>query len=202
MTAGGSSQARVMAALERRGVSAAAARAAWALGGSLRLRTRLLRLAGIRREFAGMAGAQTGAQVGPIIRGQGDRIDIGRQLATMHTMQSEQRYVSIHTHPGSSAFSADDAALLVVHPTIRVAVVVGADGTWYLLDLPPGQPALDEAALRSAYRAALEALVPKYLDLVQSRRLTRAAAWLAHSHEIWEQAALAHGLRYDRIGKG
>jgi hypothetical protein len=189
-------QGDVVVALRSRGISPAAARAVWKQGGGVQEMTRALKLVFVKREFAVMIDAVTSARVGPVMRGSGDAISIWPQLAAM---QPGGSYVSIHTHPGNSAFSADDAALLLVHPAILVVVVVAANGTWYVLSRLPGEQAPSEADLRSAYEEELAALVPKYEALVQSERMSRATAWIEHTNELWLRASSRLNLRYDRI---
>ncbi|MGH2353674.1 MAG: hypothetical protein ACRDJN_18885 [Chloroflexota bacterium] len=142
-----------------------------------------------------MIDAQAGTQLGSLARGQIDGVDIARQVYAARG----RRAVSVHTHPHSSSFSPADANLLSKARDVCAVVVVGADGTWYLLSIEPGKALPADATIEGAYRITRQSLIPKYLALVQSQAMTRARAWQEHSHEVWERIAPVLGLRYDRI---
>ena len=77
-------------------------------------------------------------------------------------------------------------------------VVLGADGTWYVLSQRfPGVP--NRPAVLDAFRDAVLALRPKYLGLISSGAMSRQAAWREHTHEAWMIVAALADLRYDRI---
>lgn len=108
-------------------------------------------------------------------------------------------YASIHTHPGSSAFSDDDAIVLVTHEPICVMVVIGADGTWYLLSTLPSAAPPQPTAIGQAFADAVDALTPAYQAQVDTGALSPATAWREMSHRIWNTIANSLGLRYHRV---
>lgn len=149
-----------------------------------------------RREFAAMVDAQTGEQVGPICSGAPDEVDATPLFAAAQGRQ----VVSIHTHPGSSAFSPRDAQVFFSEPAIRVLIVMGVDGTLYVLSADPAT-SKDRAlafTIEERYeRVALE-LADVYRALRRQGYLTRAEAWREQTHETWVRLSRELGLRYDR----
>jgi hypothetical protein len=51
-------------------------------------------------------------------------------------MHRARRYVMLHTHAASSAFSDSDVSTFVGAAMLLLMVVIGADGTWYMLSKP------------------------------------------------------------------
>jgi hypothetical protein len=113
-------------------------------------------------------------------------------------MQAGRRYVQLHTHPRSSALSTQDAILLTSHPRLAVSVVVGLDGTWYVLSKPAGA-APAPALVGQRYRQEVAARTPAYQARIQAGELTPQAAWRDHTHQAWLATAPQVGLRYDRV---
>ncbi|MBI4493789.1 MAG: hypothetical protein HY690_13435 [Chloroflexi bacterium] len=147
-------------------------------------------------EFAAMVDAATGTRVGGILQGTASGVDISPLL---QALMPGRRYVSLHTHPGSSAFSDADGALLARYPAIRTLVVVGANGTRYLLNKRSGMLLPTPDAVEVAWNAEYLNLRPHYRTLVQSGAMTTQAAWLGLTNAIWQSIAPQLGLRYDRI---
>ena len=86
--------------------------------------------------------------------------------------------------------------------TIRVLVVVGTDGTWYVLSDDPAvqrDPAPLVHQVPARYTAAADPLDETYRALKQMGLLTNEQAWQEQTHQVWEQLAPALGLRYDRV---
>lgn len=146
-----------------------------------------------------MVNAATGALVGGQLGGAVDGVDISFHLNAMTPRRS---YVHLHTHPGSSSFSHVDAGLLVTYQSLHTLMIVGADGTWYLLTKRPGVAPASVEAVGVVYHHARVALRPRYRALVLSGAMTTDAAWREHSHAIWRAIAHGLGLRYDRVETG
>ena len=77
-----------------------------------------------------MLDAETGRHIGKVLSGQEDGVNIRPHL---EALTLGRRHVQVHSHPGSSAFSDADAAILRYWPDIHAVVVVGVDGGWYAL---------------------------------------------------------------------
>jgi hypothetical protein len=136
----------------------------------------------------------TGLPVGGVVQGTDTMTDIRPHLAAM---QAGRRYVQVHTHPRSSALSAQDAILFGSYPALGVSVV-GLDGTWYVLSKPAGA-ALVPALVGQRYRQEVAARTPAYQARVQAGELDPQAAWRDHTHQAWLATAPQVGLRYDRV---
>ena len=182
----------MLAALERHGLSAAAAQALWRWGVALRDQT--LRT---KREYGAFVDAESGELFGDVLGGTGDEFEAGSLL---RALRPDRRYATVHTHPEGGSFSPVDAAVLVAHaPLLRVVAAVGAQGNWYMLSVAPGGVPPDPVEIRPAYRLAFGLLAPTYSALVQEGALTRRVAQRAHTHAVWERLAPTMGLRYDRV---
>ena len=145
-----------------------------------------------------MLDLETGAEYGPRCVGVNDRVDIRPQLHAA----GDRAVVSIHTHPGNSAFSDRDAQVFLSASTICVVAVVGADGTWYVASDDPaaaGDPAPLVHQVPALYKAAADRLDETYRALKHMGLLTNEQAWQEQTHDVWEQLAPALGLRYDRV---
>jgi hypothetical protein len=106
--------------------------------------------------------------------------------------------VQIHTHPNSSAPGRNDVAVLLGRQNIRAVVVIGADGTWYVLSKPPRGPHLDIGTVIERWLTARDGLDRVYVPLVESGSLPAKAAWRRQTHEMWLRIAPGLKLRYDR----
>jgi hypothetical protein len=114
-------------------------------------------------------------------------------------MHPDRRYVTLHTHPASSAFSDLDVSTFIGVAMLMVMVVVGADGSWYVLSKPKGAQLPDPVEAAQRLRAEVMRLMPWHRAQVQARRLEPREAWRAHSHEAWLVVAPELGLRYSRV---
>jgi len=61
-------------------------------------------------EFAAMLDAERGTQIGAILGGVSQSVDIGPHL---NAMRAERQYVHLHTHPANSSFSDTDVGVLL-----------------------------------------------------------------------------------------
>lgn len=181
--------------LVQHGLSEPASAALYRLG--LTLRRRMIRTPSqaLWVEHAGMIDAQTGRQLSAVAVGTLDGVDVDAQLKAAQG----HRAASVHTHPGSSAFSPNDAILLVEEPVLSLIVVVGADMTWYVLSVQPDALPTTSAVIEQRYEQTAHALAPRY-DGLYALGLSDAEVWQEHSHGIWQDISASLGLRYDRIG--
>jgi hypothetical protein len=107
--------------------------------------------------------------------------------------------VQIHTHPASSSFSDADVAILVGNPALTAMVVLGNDGSAYILskrDLVARVPPLTTSV---EWNRLYAASFSRYRDAVQSGRLSNAEAVIEHSHAVMRVLARRLNLRYSRI---
>lgn len=195
--------AGVVGVLEGCGASATAARAAVRHGRRLVGRTRRPR--GL--EYGYTLDAETAAAVGEDLRGTrsprgANEIDYSPHLTRL---EPERPYIVIHSHPESTAFSDQDVALVVAYAPLRIAIVAGIDGTWYVLAKLPGHVAptgTPDAGLAAGarYRAEFLRLKPALVERVHAGELTEREARCLNTHETCVNIAPALGLRYHRLG--
>jgi hypothetical protein len=154
---------QVLDTLVHHGLTERAARALYRLG--LELRRRMLQQPNpaLWTERAGTVDAQSGRRLGPTAMGTHNGVDIGPQLRAAQG----HRAVSVHTHPASSAFSPQDAQLLIEEAVLEVVAVVAADGTWYMLSSEPGKPPPAVTQIRRRYTAIMQRLLPVYQAIVR-----------------------------------
>ncbi|HEY7066034.1 MAG TPA: hypothetical protein VII06_31470 [Chloroflexota bacterium] len=179
------------ATLQRHRLSARTIRTVARIGEALRQRT-----AATGVEWSAMIDTATAARVGPILSGGEAYVDLDAQFAALDW---RGQYLAIHTHPNSTSFSDVDGGTLASNPPLRTIVVVGRNGTWYVLSKLPGRPTPNALDVRLAYLQQLRTIVPKYRTLVQSGQIDAVEAWRQQTHEAWELVALDLRLRYDRV---
>jgi hypothetical protein len=184
----------VLAALQRHGFSEPVAQLVWAVGADLRERTQR---DGV--EFAAMLEADTGEPLGEVLGGGEQVVDARPHF---RAMLAGRRYVQIHSHPSSSAFSRQDALILTSFPELRASVVIGLDGTWYVLSRTDANASILPELVSVRFQGRFAALWPTYRALVQTQLVPASEAWRAHSHDIWTHIGPELGLRYDRIEAG
>jgi hypothetical protein len=122
----------VIALLRAHGVPSAAARLLARLGETLRRQTDQE-----GTEFAILVDLEDEQQAGHVLQGDEDRVPLTSHL---RLLQPGRRYAHLHTHPWSTSFSDFDLAILLQNIPLRTIVVVGADGSWYLLSKLRGKP--------------------------------------------------------------
>lgn len=146
-------------------------------------------------EYAFSLDIETGQMAGEICPGAATEVDITEQIAAMN---DHARYVSLHTHGGSTAFSDVDVDLLLRNRLIVTIAAVGADGTWHLLSKLPGVKTADATIAVAGLQRSIVRLSPIYLALAESGAATREEALQQMLHTIWQLVARPLGLRYDR----
>ena len=131
-----------------------------------------------------MLDASDGLAVGPPITGTEFATTVS---AHIQRFRPGRTYVQIHTHPNSTSFSPDDVLFLATQPQVRTSIVVGIDGTWYLLsrlsDDSTRNPRLPYDDYRREYRQ------------LEQEQVTSAE----RPHAVMERIAERHGFRYDRV---
>jgi hypothetical protein len=147
-------------------------------------------------EHAAAFDADTALPVGPLRVGNAAEVDVTDQLSMM---RRDGRYVMLHTHRASTAFSDRDVEVLLENPAVRVIGALGHDGTWHLLSKRIDGAVASRAAGATAFAAAMRQLAPHYLAVVRSGRMAREAALRHLLHEVWRVIAPPLGLRYDRV---
>ena len=115
-------------------------------------------------------------------------------------MNSQDRFIVAHNHPGSSSFSADDIRLFATDGvnTIQHLSIVGHDKTVYTLSKTPqtGKILIDE--IEDEYNYQQKDTYPKYQNKVQWGELDGKTAWIENSHEINSELASFFVLDYER----
>jgi hypothetical protein len=190
----------VVALLVACGLSPGVAGKAYALGQSVRRHMTQARH-DERVEWGDMIDSATGALIGSLLEGERKGVNLGPHIAALQA-QPGTGGVSIHTHPGNSSFSEYDAKILIdgARHGVRAIVVVGADNTWYVMSLKPGEPSVSSFAdVLRQYEDAFEATDPLYQAMVHFESIDEKRAWAAQSHLLWETIAPALGVRYDRV---
>lgn len=175
--------------LVRHGLSERAARAAVEVGARLRARTQRH---GVK--FAALLDADSGELRGGIARGTDNEVT----AAHIGHMRAGHEYLAVHTHPSSAAFSHADAALFVPFSQLRALAVVGTNGTWYLLSIPPTRPRRDFAGLDQAVAVEFVVLRPTYVARRDAGELTSAEVLKAAVHQAWLNVSVRFDVRDDR----
>jgi hypothetical protein len=127
----------------------------------------------------------SGRQVGPILSGSAHQCDVTSQLVLA---EIGAVYAHLHTHPGNSAFSDIDAALLLSWPRVEVIVVVALDGDWYVMSR------LAETTVQPPHDV-IEAFLRDLALLLDDVSILRED----RPHMVWTRIAEQCGLRYDRV---
>jgi hypothetical protein len=150
------------------------------------------------REHAVTLEAETGEQLGAELVGDRFGIDLAPHLAAMRPGRA---YLQIHTHPSDCAFSLQDAAMLYRFTAVRVVLVLGVRGTWYLLSRRPGPDSAVWDVLVAAFEAEYVARTPAYQAAVSAGELSRRAAQCRRVDGAWGATAARCGLLYTRIDR-
>lgn len=189
-TGTGSNDTGFAEAISKHGVAIEAARVIETIGEDIRRKTEL---AGY--EHAAMIDAGDGTSLG-ILTGEAKEVVITPHL---RAMQPGRRYVQLHTHPGNSAFSDADVAVLIKNDGVQAMVVFGVDGTRYVLSKPLGMSPIQPAEAMAEWRKEYNASLLFYQQAVIAGRMTEGEAAKAHTHEVMQAVAQRFGLRYDRM---
>jgi proteasome lid subunit RPN8/RPN11 len=169
----------VISALRRHGISGAVAAILWTAAADLRRRTRRRGI-----EHAVTLDAATGQPVGPMLTGSRSSTDLTLHL---RALRPGHEYIQLHTHPGSTSFSDLDVRLLAEYPAIHAMIVVGENGTWYVISRQPGISILDSRAVFYDFVRELQRLGQDQIPAA------------ARPHQATERIAANYGLLYDRL---
>jgi hypothetical protein len=181
----------IVALLRSHGVRGLTARTVAQEGASLRQR-----MGAIDVEYAALFDEATGQQVGDVLIGETDEVYLRAHIVAM---QPGRRYVHLHTHPASSAFSLNDLAVLLAHPPLRTMTVVGRNGSWYFLSKLRGQPTASPEDGIAAWLTVFRTLDPHYDALIAAGVVTQDEALQQQLHETMVSVAPQLRLRYDRL---
>jgi hypothetical protein len=165
----------VVALLRRHGVGTQAAGTTTRVGQSLRQR-----MGEADIELAALIDHATGTQVGAVLRGSVDRVNLRPHL---EALQPGRRYVQVHTHPASSSFSDNDLLILLAYIEIRTMVVVGRDGTWYFLSKMRGRPTVDVEEGRARWQDRFAEIAEPHNQLIARGILSESEALNQELHE-------------------
>jgi hypothetical protein len=147
-------------------------------------------------EYAALFESDTGTQVGPVLEGQQDQVNLEYHTALL---QPGRRYVHLHTHPGDSSFSHHDLAILLRYPELRTMGIVGLNGSWYLLSKRRGQPTAREQDGLDLWHVHYARAAEPNDKLVRLGILTEPQALRREVHETMTRLAPELGLRYDHL---
>jgi hypothetical protein len=78
-------------------------------------------------------------------------------------------------------------------------IVVGADGTWYVLSRLPGHRQADITTMNEAFGAALVAFHTRARAAQAARHLSDGETLCLLLDNVWRALAPRVGLRYDRV---
>jgi hypothetical protein len=112
--------------------------------------------------------------------------------------------VALHTHPNSLPFSVTDIAVLLAQPGLRLVAAVCRNGSWYLASARTRSSTVVVVSDVGARVAALRDTFARYAEATASAYrvppyTSERAARRAHLHDVWQRAAPALGLLYDRV---
>lgn len=143
--------------------------------------------------------ANTGAMVYNKIGGAADRVPFTPELTAALEQAQPRSMLLVHNHPGSSAFSRDDVALMARLGSIRGLFVIGHDGNkYYVGDVGGTAKGLSTGQIVAEYEKYKTLYHGHYRDLVLSGKMTPEAAWKEHSHRIMEDLSRTLNLEYIR----
>lgn len=147
-------------------------------------------------ECAAAIEINTAEAVGGIIDGDRARVDV-RPL--LRQMRRGHRYVLLHTHPGSAPPSLADGVVLMAHSRMAAIVVVGLDGTWYVLSRRSRMFQLSAGRLVGLWREVVVTLRPAFAARIAGGELSKANAEIELLHHTWLTIAPRARLHYDRV---
>jgi hypothetical protein len=154
---------------------------------------RQLMLAGVRGhqlEFAGAIDVESGERLGELVSGEEDAVDASPLLAAARGRAA----LFIHSHPGSSAFSDSDVALLLTESCVVAIAAVGANGDLHLLSKTPGTPLPSVPQMKRIFQDTVDELAEIY-DALPALGYSSEQQWQEHSYDVWQRIAPALDLR-------
>lgn len=142
--------------------------------------------------------AKTGKNLFGNLSGTNSQVQFTPELIEFLTKAPKDSILSIHNHPQSSSFSAEDLNVLSIFESIKYLSVIGHDKTRYLVHIGDGdRKSLSE--LKEAYKRYYDQYFDHYGQQVRNKALTSQEAWKEHSHSIITNMANEFGWKYSRI---
>ncbi len=137
-----------------------------------------------------------GEEVVKIAAGDKSSVAINHETLDYLSNAKKNTVISLHNHPGSSAFSPEDMNIACYFESVKEMRVIGHDGTKYYLDVTGGErPSLSE--IREAYNKIKDETYDKYYE-VFTKTQDAAATWKEQSNEISETMAKKFKWTYRR----
>jgi hypothetical protein len=154
-----------------------------------------------KRECLLTVDAKTGHEVYSIVEGGKDYVQFPPQLITFLEQAKANSIVSIHNHPSSSSFSAEDLIILSRFDSIKTIAVIGHDGTRYVVSIGSGQTP-SPAEIKGTLNAMVKKYYNHYNSLVQSGKMAPGEAWKEHTHQAVSDLSKNFGWEYRRVMPG
>lgn len=144
---------------------------------------------------------KTGNEVYSMVEGGKDYVQFPQQLTTFLEQARANSIVSIHNHPSSSSFSAEDLVVLSRFDSVKTVAIIGHDSTRYTMSIGSGQTP-SPAEIKNTLNAIVKKYYNHYNDLVQSGKIAPSDAWKEHSHKAVSDLAKDFGWEYRRVMPG
>ncbi|NPV52205.1 MAG: hypothetical protein HPY71_01625 [Firmicutes bacterium] len=143
--------------------------------------------------------ASTGKQMISRVEGEKSSVAFRPDIHDFLLNAAAESVLSVHNHPSSSSFSAEDLNTLCMYPSIKYMTVVGHDGTRYLVKVGKGKrPGWREIVYK--WTQARDKDYDYFWNKVHSGEMTPEQAWYQHSHLTMEEVAKEFGWEYRRVG--
>jgi len=142
--------------------------------------------------------AKTGESVYSKIEGTAKAVVFPQSLVDFLDKAAPSSIISIHNHPSSSSFSGADLNVMSRYKSISYLVVIGHDGTRYVVKVGQGlRPASTE--ILAEWKAAHDRHFNYFNTKVASGELKPEDAWKEHTHLIMQEVAEKFGWIYRRV---
>lgn len=139
----------------------------------------------------------SGENLSKMITGNKNSVSFNQELVSELLLAPKNSIIMVHNHPSSSSFSPDDIRSLLKFDSVSDIIVVGHDKTMYSLNLSKGA-IIDYDILKEDFYRLKKEKMKKYLEKVQSGKLTKQQAWYEHSNEILNDLSEFYKWKYRR----
>ena len=140
-----------------------------------------------------------GREVVKVATGDKNSVTINQETVSYLLGAKKDTVISLHNHPGNSAFSPEDMNVACLFESIKEMRVIGHDETEYYLKIGDGErPSLHK--IRSKYNEIRDELQNKY-QKIYNETLDAKSTWKEHSNEINQKLAKEFNWRYRRVSK-
>lgn len=137
-----------------------------------------------------------GNEIMPYKFGDKDSVSLSRDMVKGLMNGEKNTIISIHNHPESTSFSAEDVILACRYESIKEMQVIGNDGTKYILDLSTGlRP--DDSRVKDAYYEFKRNFQFKYQKMYDKTR-DKNLVFKEYSNEVVENVSNRFGWTYRR----